>query len=206
MVGDVRNPDADRPPEPHIYLPQAQNARASIALVTRTASDPLSITSTVRRAVWDIDPHLPVYDVRTMEEILYDDFATSYALFSLLSCFSLVALGLATAGIYGVVSYAVSQRSHEIGIRTALGARIVDILKMLLWQGVMPVALGVILGLAGALLLSKGLASLVYGITSTDFATFLLVTMLLASVAFLAVMGPALRAARCDPGSTLRHE
>ena len=177
-----------------------------MALVARTASDPLSITSTFRRAVWDIDPHLPVYDVRTMEEILYDDFATSYALFSLLSCFSLVALGLATAGIYGVVSYAVSQRSHEIGIRTALGARIVDILKMLLWQGVMPVALGVVLGLAGALLLSKGLASLVYGITSTDFATFLLVTMLLASVAFLAVMGPALRAARCDPGSTLRHE
>jgi putative ABC transport system permease protein len=206
VVGDIRNPDADQPPEPHIYLPQSQHPQVSMALVARIATEPLSITSAVRRVVWDIDPHLPVYDARTMRQILFDDFATSYALFSLLSYFSLVALGLATAGIYGVVSYAVSQRSHEIGIRIALGARTSDVLKMLLRQGLVPVALGVLIGLAGALVLSNGLASLVYGITSTDPATFITVTMLLASMAFLAVIGPAVRAARCDPSSTLRHE
>jgi ABC-type antimicrobial peptide transport system permease subunit len=141
-----------------------------------------------------------------MQEILYDDLATSYALFSLLSYFSLVALGLATAGVYGVVSYAVGQRSHEIGIRMALGAKTTDVLKMLLRQGLVPVGFGVLLGLAGALLLSNGLASLFYGITSTDPTTFVTVTILLTSLAFLAVIGPAVRAARRDPSSTLRHE
>jgi ABC-type antimicrobial peptide transport system permease subunit len=177
-----------------------------MALVARTTADPLSITSAARRVVWDIDPHLPVYDARSMQEILYDDLATSYALFSLLSYFSLVALGLATAGVYGVVSYAVGQRSHEIGIRMAMGAKTTDVLKMLLRQGLVPVGFGVLLGLAGALLLSNGLASLFYGITSTDPTTFVTVTILLTSLAFLAVIGPAVRAARRDPSSTLRHE
>jgi predicted permease len=206
VVGDVRNPDADQPPEPHIYLPQAQQPRASMALVARTTGDPHSVTAAVRRAIGEVDPHLPVYDARSMQEILYDDLATSYALFSLMSYFSLVALGLATAGVYGVVSYAVSRRSHEIGIRMALGAKSSDILKMLLRQGLTPIALGVILGLFGALALSNGLASLVYGITSTDPATFITMTVLLAGLAFVAVVLPAMRAARCDPSSTLRHE
>jgi putative ABC transport system permease protein len=141
-----------------------------------------------------------------MQEILYDDLATSYALFSLMSYFSLVALGLAAAGVYGVVSYAVSQRSHEIGIRMALGAESSDVLKMLLRQGLVPVVLGVIMGLFGALALSNGLGSLVYGITSTDPATFITMTALLTVLAFLAVAIPAMRAARRDPSTTLRHE
>lgn len=206
VVGDVRNPDADRPPEPHIYLPHAQNALPAMALALRTSLEPQSITRAVRRLVWEVDPNQPVYDARTMRQILHDDFASSYALFGLLSYFSMVALGLATAGIYGVICYVISQRSREIGIRMALGARVLDILRFLLREGLVPVAFGTGLGIAGALGISSLLSGLVYGITSSDPGTFLAVTLLLMAVAVSAVAVPSVRASRMDPIEALRHE
>jgi putative ABC transport system permease protein len=206
----VRNPDADRPPEPHLYLPHAQNPIRAMALVTRTDTDTntdaLTLARPLRQAIWGIDPNQPVYDVRTMDQIVYDDLASSYALIGLMSYFALIALGLAVAGVYSVISYAVSRRSREVGIRMALGARARDVLRMMLKQGLAPVGVGAIIGLAGALGLSKLLSNLVYGISTTDPTTYLGVTLILGAAAFSAALAPAMRAARRDPSHTLRHE
>jgi predicted permease len=206
VVGDIRNPDADQPPEPHIYLPQAQFPVRSMALVMRTRIEPSSIFHDARRVVWEVDPNQPVFDPRTMEQILYDDFASGYALIGLLSYFALVALGLAIAGVYGVTSYYASLRSHEIGIRMALGARARDVLKMVLRQGLLPVGLGAVLGILGAIGLARALTHQVYGISATDPSTYIGAAVVLGAIALLAALLPAIRASRKDPTDTLRHE
>jgi predicted permease len=206
VVSDVRNSDADQPPEPHLYLPHSQNPVRTMALVLRTEGDPLSLAPSVFAAIRAIDSILPIDDMRTMEQIVFDDLAGDFAVIGLMAYFTLVALGLAAAGIGAVVSHSVSERSREIGIRMAVGARAGQVLGMILRQGMIPVAAGMAFGTGASLALSRVMASMVYGISPTDPGTYSMTTGLLAVVAFLASLIPALRAARTDPVSILRGE
>ena len=206
VVGDVRNSDADQPPEPHLYLSHSQNPERSMALLLRAENDPLGLAPSVRSAIRELDPTLPIEDLRTMEQIVFDDLASAFAVVGLMAYFTLVALGLATAGIGAVVSHTVSERSREIGIRMAVGARSSQVLAMILRQGSTPIAAGLGLGLALSLAISRTMASLLYGVSSTDPGTYMLTTALLALVAVAASLVPAFRAARTDPVSVLRGE
>lgn len=208
VVGDVRNDDADEPPLPQVYLPHAQNPLREMSLLVRTAGagDPLGFISVVRTAIREIDTNLPVYDVATMERLLYDDLAGVRILVELMTAFAALALVLAAVGIYGVMSHNVAQRINEIGIRMALGARGSDVLKLIIGQGVKLVIAGVVIGVAGALALSRVMASLIYGVSATDPLTFIAISLLLVSVALLACYIPARRATKVDPMVALRYE
>jgi predicted permease len=206
VVGDVRNPDADQPPEPHIYLPFAQSVLSSMAVIARTSGDPLSILPSVRSAVWEVNPQQTIYDARTMDQILLRDLAGNFILTGLMGYFAFVALGLATAGVFGVVSYFVNERTQEIGIRIALGARFADVVTTVILRGLAPVILGVGLGMVGGFAVARLMMSMMYGVSPTDPPTFVGAPLLLMSVAFLASLIPALRAARIDPIVALRYE
>ena len=206
ISGNLRNPDADQPTEPAIYIPLAQRPVAGVALALRTELEPLSIAGAVRREIRASDPDQPVYDIRSMEQVVYDDFAGDYATIGLLASFTLIALGLAIAGVYGIISFTASQRSHEIGIRLALGARATQILEMMLAEGLTPVLLGIGAGLAGAYALSRGMTSMVFGVSTSDPLTFVGTSLTLAAAAMAASLLPASRAARTDPTVSLRHQ
>jgi predicted permease len=206
VASDIRNSDADQPPEPHLYLPYSQNPERSMALLLRADGDPLALAPSVTAAIRTLDPSLPIDDVRTMEQVVVDDLAGNFAVIGLMSYFTLVALGLAAAGIGAVASHTVSERSREIGIRMAIGAKAGEILAMVVRQGMLPVAVGLVFGLSASLALSRVMTSMVYGVSPTDPATYVLMTSVLAAVAFIASFVPALRAARTDPVSVLRAE
>ncbi len=146
VVGDVRNDDVDAPPLPQVYLPHAQNAERSMVLIVRTVSDPLSMVGAVKSAVWEVDKGQPVYNIRTMKQLLFEDLAGTHIIVELLSTFAGLALVLAVVGIYSVTSYSVSQRTHEIGIRMALGAGQPDVLRMIVNQGLLLALLGIAIG------------------------------------------------------------
>ena len=167
---------------------------------------PESLVRAVQDKVWAIDPLMPVTNTRPMEQILAHDSGSQRFNAILLALFSLLAVVLAAVGIYGVISYSVSQRTHEIGIRMALGAQPGDILKMVVGQGLLLTAIGIGIGLAGAFALTRFLASLLFGVTPTDPATFATVAAVLAAVALLACYIPARRATRVDPLVALRYE
>jgi ABC-type antimicrobial peptide transport system permease subunit len=175
-----------------------------MALLLRADGDPLA--PSVTAAIRTLDPSLPIDDVRTMEQVVVDDLAGNFAVIGLMSYFTLVALGLAAAGIGAVASHSVSERSREIGIRMAIGAKAGEILAMVVRQGMLPVAVGLVFGLSASLALSRVMTSMVYGVSPTDPATYVLMTSVLAAVAFIASFVPALRAARTDPVSVLRAE
>lgn len=206
VVGDVRNDDVDAPPLPQVYLPHAQNSVGDLSLVIRTSDAPLEQISAVRRSVGTLDRKLPVYDVATMDKLLFDDLAGVRIVVELLFAFAALALALAAVGIYGVMSYAVAQRTGEIGVRMALGAQTRDILRMVVGQCARLVALGVAIGLAVALASAQAMRSLLYGVSPTDPLTFLAIVLLLACVALLACFVPARRAAKVAPMVALRME
>jgi predicted permease len=206
LVSDVRNSDADQPPEPHLYLSHSQNPARSMALLLRAENDALGLAPSMRSAIREIDPTLPIEDMRTMEQIVFYDLAGDFAVVGLMTYFTLVALGLATAGIGAVVSHTVSERSKEIGVRMAVGARSSQVLAMILRQGMIPVAAGLAAGLALSLTISRMMASMVYGVSPSDPVTYVLTTGLLLVVASAASLVPAVRAARMDPVSVLRGE
>ncbi|HEY7820517.1 MAG TPA: FtsX-like permease family protein, partial [Vicinamibacteria bacterium] len=206
VVSDVRNSDADQPPEPHLYLPYSQSPERSMALLLRAERDPLALAPSATGAIRAIDPVLPIDDVRTMEQVIFDDLAGDFAAIGLMAYFTLVALGLAAAGIGAVVSHSVSERSREIGIRMAIGAKAGEVLAMILRQGMLPVAVGLVVGAVASLALTRAMASMLYGVSPTDPATYLVTTALLAAVALAASLFPALRAARTDPVSVLRGD
>ena len=205
VVQDVKH-NLQTPVTTDYYLPHAQDSWSSMVLVARTKGDPLSVASDMRQQVWALDKDQPVYDVRTMEEVR----AFSVSLYSFsagsLGVFAAIALLLAAIGIYGVMSYAVMQRTQEIGIRMALGARAADVLKLVVKNGMSLALLGIAAGLAGAFALTRLLRSLLFGITPTDALTFGVVTFGLLLIALLACYIPARRATKVDPLVALRYE
>jgi putative ABC transport system permease protein len=195
---------------PYVQIPEKYLALATrdMYLVARTAnaSDPLSLAAPVQKEIHEVDKNQPVFNVKTMEQLINESIAPRRFSMFLLSLFALVALVLAAVGIYGVMSYSVSQRTHEIGIRVALGAGKSDVLKLVIKQGLTLALIGVVSGLIGALVVTRVMASMLYGVTATDPLVFAGVALLLALVALLACYIPAHRAMRVDPMIALRYE
>ena len=206
VVGDVRNDDIDQPPLPQVYLPLAQQPRRSMALLVRTAADPSLLAGAVRQAVWSLDANQPLSDVRTMDDVLYADTLGSRIVIGVLGVFAFLAFSLAAVGIYGVVAYAVSQRTKEVGIRMALGADRRDVVRLIVGQGMLPVMAGMLVGVAISLGVTRLIASLLYQVSPTDPLTFGAVTVLLGVTALVASLIPAIRAGRVDPSVTLRQD
>ena len=206
VVSDFASTDRDERPEPAIYLPFAQNATANTAVLVRTSGDPLSLAGPVRSEVWAIDPDQPIDDVKTMEQAIHDLLVGDYALITLFVAFAVFALVMSSVGIYGVMSYAVSQRTSEISIRMALGAKTNNVQMMVLGQGAKLIVIGSVVGLIGALGISRLLSSMVVGISAVDPVTFIGVPAVLIGVGLIANYLPARRATRIGPMAALRAE
>jgi putative ABC transport system permease protein len=206
VVGNVHQVSLDSKPYPQMYQAYSQNPAWGAALVVRTASDPISMISSVRAQVSSVDTDQPLYNVRTMEQVLSESVSRQRFNTLLISLFTVVALALAAVGIYGVISYSVSHRSHEIGIRMALGAQQRDILKMIIEYGLKLALAGVAIGLVAAFVLTRVMTSLLYGVSAIDPLTFATGTMILIGVALLGCYIPARRATKVDPMTALRYE
>jgi putative ABC transport system permease protein len=206
IVGDVKHRGLTEDSGAEVYVPYAQIPHASMSIVARTAGNPLSIVAAVRSEAFAIDSNQPVASIRTMEQYLADSVASQRFSTTLLGLFAALALALAVVGIYGVMSYLVTQRTHEIGIRLALGARPRDVLLMVVRQGMTLTATGLLIGLALALAATRLLANLLHGVSTTDPATFAGVSLVLLGAALLACYFPARRATKVDPMVALRAE
>jgi predicted permease len=207
VVKDVHQFELTADPRPQMYLPYRQMGFfAPEDLVVKTEVDPASLAATVRKTVWEVDKDQPVSNIRTMEEILLDSIARQRFSMLLLAIFAGVALILAAVGIYGVMSYSVAQRTHEIGIRMALGAQTSAVLKLAVGYGLKLVVAGIIIGLIAAFALTRVMATLLFGVTATDPTTFTLISLLLICVAAIASYIPARRATKVDPIIALRYE
>jgi putative ABC transport system permease protein len=207
IVKDVRQNDFVASPKRQMYLTyrQLKNVAAN-ALVVRTSIEPMSLAVPVRNAIWSVDKDQTVADIDTMDHIVAEAVARQRFSMVLLGLFAALALLLASIGIYGVMSYSVAQRTREIGIRIALGARRIDVLQMTVKQALKLVGVGMMIGLAAAFLLTRVLASLLFGISATDPITFIGISVLLLAVALLASYVPALRATKVDPITALRAQ
>lgn len=192
--------------QPEVYFPFQQNPGPNMVLVAKTSSDPRTYAGAVRREVSVLDKDLPVSNIKFMDEIIAKSVAQPRVYALLLGVFAGLALVLAAIGIYGVMAYSVTLRTHEVGIRMALGAQRFDVLKLIIKQGMMLALAGVIIGLIIAFALSRVLASQLYGVSSTDPVTFATISLLLILVALIACYIPALRATRVDPMIAVRHE
>jgi putative ABC transport system permease protein len=207
VVGNVRHAGLETAPRPEAYLPFGQAHWPSAFMVVRTnVSDPLALTSAVQSAVWNVSKDVPLADIRTMQDVIANSTLRRKFTMLLLAIFAGLAMLLAAIGLYGVMSYAVSQRTHEIGIRMALGAQKTDVLRMVVRQGMGLVALGLVLGVVASVAATRLMAGLLFGVSATDPATFSVVAILLASVALAANYVPARRAAKVDAMVALRYE
>jgi putative ABC transport system permease protein len=206
IVGNIRQESLTGDAVPELYVPATQMALNSMTLLVHTSVDPLSVANTVRSQVLAIDPNEPIYDVRTIDQRVMEALSVSRALMFLFSAFAMLALILAGVGIYGLVSYSVSQRTHEIGIRIALGAQSGHVLRLILRTGVILALSGIVIGVAGAIALTRFLTSLLYGVTATDTRTFVIVSVGLFAIAVAACLIPARRATRVEPLVALRHD
>jgi putative ABC transport system permease protein len=207
VVRDLRrSDDVRRAVRPEVYMCTLQNPPRSQMLLIRTATDPTAIVASVRREVQAINPQLPLFAVGTLEEQISETLTTPRFRAVLLAGFAAIALLLATIGIYGVTAHAVGQRTHEVGIRMALGAERRDVLGLILVQHLKPALIGVTVGVIGAVILSQSLRTLVYGIRPTDPITFLAMALALIAVTVVACWIPARRATRVDPLVALRAE
>jgi putative ABC transport system permease protein len=208
VVGDVRQVSLALNEAEAVYTtaPQWAFSENLMSMVVRTQSDPAGLVGAVRRAIWSIDKDQAVVRVVTMDGLIERTAAERRFTLMLFEAFALVALVLAAAGIYGVLSGSVAERTREIGVRTALGASRRSILRLIMGQGMSLTGVGVMIGLAGALAASRFIAAMLFGISALDPVTYFGVIALLAGVAVLACLVPAWRAARVDPVTTLRTE
>jgi len=208
VVRHVRYRTLESPSRVEFYWPYDQTSFAlgSMSLAIHTSSDPRSLAGVVQRQVQALDPDQPVYRIRTMSELMSESMARRRLSMFLLAIFAAVALALAAIGIYGIMSYSVAQRAHEVGIRMALGARTSDVVRMVLGQSLGLTLAGIFAGLLGSLALTNFLSSLLFDVKATDATTFLLVAVILAAVALVASLVPAYRATTVDPVNALRQE
>ena len=215
VVGHVKNYGLDSPGPVQAEMYRARDQvpekfqpllAERVSLLVRTSSEPEALIAAVRRAVQEVDPNQPVYNVQTMEQVVSDSVASQRLSMMLLLIFAGVAVVLAAVGIYGVMSYAVAQRTHEIGVRMALGAQGGDVLRMVVRQGMILVLAGVGVGLLGAVALTRLMSGLLYGVSATDPLTFAGVPLLLFVIALVACLVPARRATKVDPMVALRYE
>jgi putative ABC transport system permease protein len=206
IVRDIRESSLDAEPEPQTYLPFQQEPNNFMSLVVRTRHDTAAGAAAVQREVRALDQDVPVHLVRRMEQVVAESVAPRRFSMFLLGGFAAIALVLALVGIYGVMSYSVAQRTHEIGIRMALGAQGSDVLKMVVGQGMVIALFGVGFGLIGAFALTRLMSSLLYEVSATDPVTFIGIAVLLSAVALLASYIPARRAMKVDPMVALRYE
>jgi predicted permease len=206
LVGNIKTEGIDQPDEPHLYLPLLQFPGYAMAVYVRTNGNPAGLTNALRQQVQAVDPNLPLFGERTMDDLVSASLAQRRFAMQIVGLFGVLALFLAAIGIYGVMAYSVTQRTREIGIRLALGASTKSILSWLLGQGMRLTLVGVAVGLVGALALTRLLRGLLFGIAPTDVPTYIALTLLLALVALLACYIPARRATKVDPLVALRYE
>lgn len=206
VVADTRNYTLEQQPWPEMFESYLQAPQHFMTLAVRTSGAPLAMAETVRRAVLSVDKNQPLSKVESMDDVVAKSSAPQWFRTMLLGLFAVLALALTAIGIFGVMAYTVSQRTHEIGIRMALGAQKSDVLRMIVGQGVKLGLVGVAIGIAGAYALTRFLSSLLYGVKPTDPATFIAVSLILITVALLACYIPARRAAKVDPMVALRYE
>jgi putative ABC transport system permease protein len=206
VVGDVKGAALNKQTAPAIYASYLQIERNKMSLVVRTAGDPVGMIRAVKAQVWAVDKDQPVYKIRTMDQVLGESQSSSKFTLALLAIFAAVAMGLAAVGIYGVISYAVTQRTREFGIRIALGAARYDVLRLVVGQGTVLALAGVAVGLAGAFALTRVMRSLLFEVSATDPMIFAAASLFLAAVALAASYIPARRAMSVDPTVSLRYE
>lgn len=204
IVGDVRYGQLDELPKPDVYISHLQSPRSSLVIFARTVGNPTALTRAIESEVHALNRDLPVYDVKTMSERIRDSTARARFSATLLGIFAAIALVLAAVGIYGVMSYLVTQRTHEIGIRIALGARSSDVLGLVVRRGAALAVAGIVIGVAGALASTRVLATLLYEVKPGDPGTYVTIAVMLAAVALVASYVPARRASSVDASSALR--
>ena len=206
VVGDVKEEALTDQTEPEMYVPYLQNPSSLMNLLVRSTSDPLRLAAGLRNQVLAVDRDQPVYNINTMENVFSQSLAEPKTIASLLATFAALALILATLGVYSVISYSVAQRTHEIGIRMAIGAQHQHVVRMIVAEGLKLVLMGVAIGVATAFGVTRVLSNLLFGVTATDPPIFVVVPLMLVAVAILASYFPARRALRVDPTIALRNE
>jgi putative ABC transport system permease protein len=206
VVGDVKSNGLDEAGGPMIYWSYYQFAQIFNSVVVRSRLNIATLIPAVKSQIWSVDKNQPVSDIKTMDQVLSDSLARRRIYMALLGIFAGAALLLAAVGIYGVMSYTVNQRVHEIGLRLALGAERADVLRLILSEGTKIAFVGTAAGIAVALALTRLMTSLLYGVTATDPATLVAVAALPVFVALVACYIPARRAMRVDPAVALRHQ
>ncbi|MGH9720085.1 MAG: ABC transporter permease [Bryobacteraceae bacterium] len=206
IVSDVQYAAWKTKPGPAIYLPYAQFGASRLYFIVRTAGDPAALTPALRSQIRELDPNLPLYDIRTMDEVVERSISQPRFEMLLLSLFAAIALALGAVGIYGVISHLVTQRTQEIGIRMALGAAQANVISLVIREGLTLAAVGIGVGVAGALALTRLMTGLLYGISATDGLTFAAVAAGVLAVALAACYVPARRASRVEPLMALRAQ
>ncbi len=206
VVADAKLYGLDSPIEPAVYVPHMQRPIDSMGVVVRTEGDPAAMAGAVRREILKLDPEQPISNVRTMEKVLSDSLMLRRVAMLMLLVFASLALTLATVGIYGLTAYAVSRRTHEIGLRVALGANQAQILRLVVGRGMITSLIGAAAGVAAAFQLTRALSGMLYGVTARDPLVFAGVPLLLIAVSVIASFVPARRATRIDPLVALRYE
>ena len=206
LVGDIRHDAIDTASAPHIYYSIYQLNSPTLGVEVRSASDPARLGEIVRREIQAVDPNLPVFGIRTFSSMVSDSMMPHRFSAQLMGAFALLALILAAVGIYGMLAYRVGQRTREIGVRMALGAKAGSVVRLVIAEGMQPIAAGMAIGLAGSLVLGRLLAQLVYGVSTSDPLVLAAVAFFLLLVALFASFIPAWQATRIDPMLALRTD
>jgi predicted permease len=206
VVGDTRHTGLDRDPRPELFFPHAQQPTGSLTYVVRTTNDPGLLVKAIKQRIWDVNPNQPFETVATLTELVEASVSERRFHLTLLAGFALIALGLAAVGIYGVISFMTARRTAEIGVRMAMGADRADILRLVVGGGLVHACVGLALGVAASLALTRVLSKMLFGVSPADPVTFFVSIGVLLAVAAGASFLPALRATRVDPVSALRTE